>query len=373
MNATVYRIEARQQAFPAEVRHPDQFKLADPTPANADIVLGQDWSLHCLDIANNRALFVELPPGSDLSAAPFVFAAQFESAVRAASVPLELLPDLAAEVPDPAGLAFLMSTGRCGSTLASRIFAQIPGVWSLSEPDWFTNLAFARAGLRKEERDMLIAACTRLTCRPPPGAEIDTIVLKPRSEMVIQAAAYTEAFAGANAVFLYRDCFGYVNSLYRFAQRVQGVKDPRPGTDAWDVARRLSTINAPVGALRDYFVDGEDIEVLDLMTLGWFLRMQAYLRATEGGMTVTPVHYDDLTANRRGQAAVLLESFGIDARHLDAALQAFETDAHSGSAGENAVPSAPITARQHARVAELLERWGLPTYVSERLPQIGGG
>ena len=371
MRATVYRIADRTQTFPAEVRHPGQFKLVEPSQTGAEIVLGETWSLYCLDVPGNRAVFVELPAGTDLSDAPFVFSAQFERAFRAASVPLDLLPELAMQVPEHSKVALLMSTGRCGSTLASRIFAHIPGVWSLSEPDWSTNLAFARFELRAWQRDSLIAACTRLTCRPPAGATADSIILKPRSEMMIQAAAYIDVLKGANAVFLYRDCFGYVNSLYRFAQRVQGVKDPAPGTGAWQVTRQLSTINAPVDTLGDFFGDGEDIQVLDLMTLGWALRMRAYLQATTGGMKVTPIHYDDLTADRRGQTALLLERCAIDIRHLKAALRGFDEDAHAGSAGSNAVPSVPISEQQRERVAEHVTRWGLPEFVTERLPRIG--
>ena len=102
MRATVYRIADRTQTFPAEVRHPGQFELEEPSQTGAEIVLGDTWSLYCLDVPGNRALFVELPEDTDLSDAPFVFGAQFEKAFRAASIPLDLLPELAKEVPEPA-------------------------------------------------------------------------------------------------------------------------------------------------------------------------------------------------------------------------------------------------------------------------------
>ncbi len=367
MIADIHPILDRSQTFPAEVRNAGQFTLGTGTQAAADVVLEQGWSLYCLDIANDCAVFVELPPEVDLAAAPFAYAAQFAQATRAAIVPLDALPALADQIPQPANVALLMSTGRCGSTLASRIFAQIPGVWSLSEPDWLTNLAFARFDLAPERRDMLIKTCTALTCRPPNPDQVQTVVLKPRSEMLVQAAAYVNALPEARAVFLYRDCYGYVNSLYRFAQRVQGVKDPAPGSPAWEVGRQLSTINAPPTLLADYFRADEDIQLLDMMVLGWSLRMGAYLQAAGGGMRVAPIHYKDLNTDREGQTRVLLESCGIDAAHLDAAMIAFDRDAHSGSAGENTVAATPISDAQRDRIAALLERWGLPDYVSERL------
>lgn len=370
MLATVFDISERNHSFPAEVRHSGQFTLTNGRQVGADIVLGANWSLYCLDIAANSALFVELPDRSDLASAPFIYGMQFETAFRAASVPLEMLPDLAKAVPAPKNLALLMSTGRCGSTLASRIVAQIPDVWSLSEPDWFTNIAFARSELTHERLETLISACTRLSCRPPEGKTPTAIVLKPRSEMMIQASAYVDTLSGANAVFLYRDCFGFANSLYRFAQRMLGEKDPAPGSAGWQIVREISTINGPMSDLQNYFADGEDIQILDLMTLGWALRMRAYLKASSGGMRVTPIHYADLSSDRRAQTALLLESCGIDTGHLDVALQGFEKDAHAGSAGENAVPADPITQAQRERVAELVSRWGLSDYVTDRLPPL---
>jgi hypothetical protein len=312
-----------------------------------------------------------LPSATDLAEAPFAYAAQFEGAQRAATVPFEALPDLASQVPEPESLAILMSTGRCGSTLASRIFAQIPGVWSVSEPDWFTNLAFGRFGLDPTLRDTLIAACTRLSCRPPNPTSAHSVILKPRSEMMIQSAAYVDVLKGANAVFLYRDCYGYVNSLYRFAQRVQGVKDPARGSREWEFGRQMSTINAPEKLLGDFFGEDEEVHLLELMTLAWVLRMRAFLRATSVGMRVTPIHYKDLTSDRSGQTGLLLDSCGIDSAHLQVALRGFDKDAHSGSAGENAVAAEPISPAQRNRVAQLVERWGMSDYLSDRLQPLG--
>ena len=55
---------------------------------------------------------LNLRVGYNKADAPFVYATQFDKAVRAASVPLDLLDDLARTVPQPANLSLLMSTGR---------------------------------------------------------------------------------------------------------------------------------------------------------------------------------------------------------------------------------------------------------------------
>lgn len=368
MTITIYRISDRQDAYPVEVRHQNQFTLVDPNDADESVVLAPNWSLYCLNIEGGTALFVELPESVDLALEPFYYAAQFKYARRAAFVSLQSLPLLAAKADTIKNVALLMSTGRCGSTLVSRMFAQIPGVWSLSEPDWCTNLAFDRHNLQDQQIQTLIQAAIALTCRPPKGKHIDKVVIKPRSEMLIQAPAYISALKGSQAIFLYRDCLGYVNSLYRFAQRVQGVKDPLPGSDAWEFGRQLCMINAPIADLQNYFSKDEDVQLSDLMALGWFLRMQAYLNASAGGMTVAALHYDDLNSDKKMLTSRLLESCGISHDFVTLAMTAFETDAHQGSSGENTIPAAPITLAQRLRVQALLKRWGAPDFASERLP-----
>jgi len=367
MSAPLATILDRAEAFPADVRHLEQFTLGPAEQVATDIVLAPNWSFYCLDIAGDQAVFVELPSRVNLAEAPFAYAAQFAHAQRVALVPLDALPTLAAQVPAPRNLVLLMSTGRCGSTLASRIFAQIDGVWSLSEPEWFTNLAFARFDLDEQRLQTLIAACARLTCRPPEGTDPHTIVLKPRSEMMIQAPSYFAALPDARAVFLYRDCVGYVNSLYRFAQRLQGVKDPKRGSPDWSVIYYLSTINAPEAALDRYFAADEEVGAIELMALGWAVRMQAYMDAAAGGMRMAPLHYTDLTQDRTAQTRMLLQNCGIPEQHLAAAMHGFDKDAHAGSAGENAIAAHPLTEPQKARVRELVARWGMSDYQTTRL------
>lgn len=367
MKADVSIILDRSEDSPVAPRQPEQFDLAPADQFEPDIVLGENWSLYCLDLANDRAIFVELPQGADLAMAPFAYAEQFQLAHRAAALPLTALSGLAARVAPPENLVLLMSTGRCGSTLVSRILSKIPGVWSLSEPDWPTNLALERFGVEHAKRAMLIAACTRLTCRPPNPLKTRVIVIKPRSEMVCQASAYVDVLQGARAVFLYRDCQGYVNSVHRFAQKVQGVANPPRGTREWEVVRHLATIGSPESLLESYFLPGEEIGAVDLMALGWVLRMDAYRKASGGGMHVTPIHYRDLNTDRAGQTRLLLKECGMAEDNLNAALQGFDKDAQANSIGAGTAQMEPLSGRQHERISELLNRWGWPAYQSERL------
>lgn len=362
----LFEITGRAKPHPAAAAAPEDFHLAPAgqIPA-AEVAMGSDWTLYCLDIAGERAVFVQVPPGTDLGRAPFLYQSQYEAALRAAVVPLARLGALAAMVPAPRGLAVLFSTGRCGSTLASRIFARIPGVHSLSEPDCLTNLAFARAALSAGRTRDLLRDCLRLLGRAPPGCA--HVVIKPRSEAVLQAAAYAQAAPGQNAVFLYRGAEDYAASLYRFAQRMTGAAFHGPGILplVWERA----SIGLPYAERTGFFPGGAEPDVVDMLALSWRLRIEGYLVARSQNLQMVPIHYDDLNADRRAGAARLLSGCGIAAEHLELALTAFERDAHEGGQGANAVPAQAMDPGQRARVRALVQAWGLPDCSAGRLPE----
>lgn len=359
MSAFLYEISGRVKKLGVAVSAISDFALANPQITSADTVLSSpDWSLYCLDFDGDQAVFVELPEGTDLAAVPFAYATQYEKALRVMTIPLADLPALAERVPPPENLALLFSTGRCGSTLASRILAQIPGVWSVSEPDAFTNLAFARFQLPFERVRELARAITLLACRPPKGSNPKAIVIKPRSEAVSQAEAYAQSLPEAAAVFLYRDIEGYVNSLYRFVQRVMGDELFSPTPEGFKIAWMFSSINAPLSLRETYLPEDQaEFDFLTIMALGWHLRVEAFNAAIGHGMKLTPIHYDDLNRDRRENTARLLTGCGISADFTDQAMAGFNKDAHAGSSGENAVPAIPIDDAQRQRVAELAARW----------------
>ena len=367
MPTEVSEIIGRTQRSPVEVRHVGQFQLGRSGRAESDIVLGENWSLYCLDMANETAIFVETLPEADFLASPFMYAEQYNSARRVAKLDFQELPELAANVPQPENLAILMSTGRCGSTLASRIFAQVPGVLSISEPDWPTNLAFARFELEDRLRDKLIASCARLTCKLPMESQTTTVVIKPRSEMMTQAGAYIDQLKGYNGVFLYRDCHGYVNSIYRFAQRILESLDHKRGSEEWNLVRNFTTIGASEAVLDDYFGSEEVVDVVDLMTLAWVLRMGAYKNAPSSEMNVTPIHYNDLNADRARNTQLLLEACGVSAEYTKIALKGFEEDSQAGVRDIDVTKGEPITDRHKSRISELLARWGWDDYKESRL------
>lgn len=348
------------------------FDLSEGEEISDETVLqSENWSLYCLDFEKDVAVFVELPDATDLGQVPFVYASQYELAQSVIKMPIDRMVALSQGLHLPENLAFIQSTGRCGSTLASQILAEVPDVWSVSEPDAFTNLAFARYDLSKTDLENLAGAVTRFSCRPPKGISPKSIVIKPRSEATTIIGAILKACPTVKTVFLYRDAAGYVNSLYKFVQRVGDGEAIRSGATQWQDFWGIVSINAPMNLAETYYGDGlNDITPAELIALGWFLRMSAYKTAAAEGIAMVPIHYDDLNSDRRAHCAELLSGCGISESYVDLAMEGFLKDSHSGSASANSVPAEPIDDNAREQIAALLDRWDSSDFKADRFAAI---
>ena len=368
MTAQLYDIVDRQQAFEVDLARLTDFSLGVPLEVPEDMAISSpDWALYCMDFGRELAVFVELPSGTDLATPVFIHAMQFTQARRVITMPLNTMIALADKAPPLPELAIIFNTGRCGSTLTSRILGQIPGVWSLSEPEYLTNIAFARRELDPGRAKALIVAGTRLLCRPPLGMKVDTVVIKPRSESIAIAEWVVQALPQARHAFLYRDAEGYANSLHQFAQRIMGDAYGQP--ESWRAVYYFPSINGPLSLLDDYIGKAPaDVLNYEMHTMTWLLRIEGYLAALAQGVPFTALHYRDLNEDRPVGTRALLKACGIPETHLDLALHGFDKDAHEGSASANATPAKSLTAEERSGIQSMLRRLGRTDYRNTRLP-----
>ena len=157
MMATTFEIVERLRERPFQLTDVSDFRSREigQLPA-AKILENPRITLYSLDFENSRAVFVETPADVDLSQVPFYFVTQYEEAERVLTISFDTMLLLAQSViVDDNRLIFIHSVGRSGSTLASQIFAQIPGVINISEPDALTLLVVARNSKAYNEDDLL--------------------------------------------------------------------------------------------------------------------------------------------------------------------------------------------------------------------------
>jgi hypothetical protein len=362
-DARIYDINSRHRTSDFKDRISLQdFDLGPPRDVNASLVASDPrWSLAGLDLDADTAIFLRLAAGTDLSTAPFVHILQHSSAEAVLTLPLEALLDLSRAVPAPDKLIFIFSMGRCGTTLVSNILAQVPGVYSLSEPDPFMSLALARFSLPLARQQALVEALTRFSYRPPEDHRYTTLALKFQSQVLFQAELFHNAFPDADNIFMYRDAASWGNSMSHFVQMLglPMVLPPEMAKFSWMMGAAASPwqhlalttdINAP------------SFTHVEVNTPVWALHIEEYQRLAALGLPVMALRYNELNSDRTGSIARLLAHCGLPASALPEALSAFDHDSQKGTAIARDHKVQSFTAEDHARLRDILAQ--LPSNLS---------
>lgn len=144
-------IEDKDRQFAGLLASLKDFSYVDGDKVNpSEIIDNPQISLYCLDDIGKRAIFVELPHGTDLTKAPFVYRTQHEQALRLIAVPYKTFIGLANRLPEIDQPIFIHMSGRSGSTLLSHAFNESKIVASLAEPDVATQFVHLRAAGNQE-------------------------------------------------------------------------------------------------------------------------------------------------------------------------------------------------------------------------------
>src|SRR5258708_10681583 len=109
----VLEIREKRKGNPLAVVSPDDFASSKVGDADPWVVIPDPTiSLYCLDHATHRGLFVQVPEGTDITAAAFMYLAQYDHAQRLLAVPYDTLHRIAADINLRDPLVFIYSTGR---------------------------------------------------------------------------------------------------------------------------------------------------------------------------------------------------------------------------------------------------------------------
>lgn|GEM_PF-1168675 len=354
MSTLVYEIISRQKEMVFAPATPEHYILSAGTPFDtAELVSNRNWMLHFIDHTNRRVAFALMPDGVDLGAAPFVYAMQHDMAQRLVFVPFETFLTLADQLPSPSNVVFVFSIGRCGSTLLSKIFGEVPGVWGLSEPDPYSQINHHRHDYDLNTRVDLIRATTRFLFRPP-GQDVTTFVAKFRSYSTFDMEPYFLAFPNARNIFLWREPKSWANSFYMLAQML-GSEQDRNTRAFLDFRWKVQTAEAPP-ALYARFDDltlerSRDVPILVAL---WVASMETYLAARDNGAPLEAFSYHQLNDNREATVTRLLAACGLSPTHLPAALKAYERDSQEDSIISGMRNSMPLSDAQRAEISGLL-------------------
>jgi hypothetical protein len=353
----VLEIQEKQKPHPLGIASPDDFSYRKVGEADPSVIVTDPTiSLYCLDHASRRAFFVQVPEDIDVTAPPFLYMAQYDHASRLLSVPYELFHRVAADVDMRAPLVLIHSTGRAGSTLMSRAFAEMASVTSLSEPDVYTQAVAMRLSGDDDEIPDLLASATRILLNPAFTCGSSLNVIKFRSQCMEVADLLYDSFPHAGNLFLYRDLNAYLQSSLRaFAI------DELPPEAVHQVASFLAA-TSPL--LTDELQQRADLDGIAIPCLIWLSAVHAYARMHQRGMPMLAVRYEELIADPRSTLATILAYLGLPIDEVDSALRAFARDSQAGS---------PLSREEAAsRTGEIdAHRWDVVRDLLRRYPIVG--
>ena len=332
MQATLYQIAARHRPREFAPTLLSDFTTDGGTSVDPGIIATDpQWSLYAFDLDQDRAIFVRLPHGTDLSTAPFIMTMQFQTAEQVLTLPLDALLPLSETLPQPANLVLLFSIGRSGTTLANHILNMVPGTFGLSEPRAFIPLVFARDTMAPDRAQAMITAATRFLFRPPQGTAPHTFAIKFHSQILCQAELFHRAFPQARFVFMYRDAHGWANSTSQFLQNLGEplLIDHARLLGAWN----MSTANAPLETLARYVDVGAPLSPhAPLLAAIWAESIAEYQHSLALGVPFLALRYNELNTDRLAATRALLGHCGLSTDHAEAALAAFDRDSQEGTA-----------------------------------------
>ncbi len=325
-------IEAKHRQMPGYLASLADFSLSTGAAVNADIVLNQpNLSLYCLDDAQKRAIFVELPPDVDLAMAPFVYQTQYEQAQRLIAVPYETFRQLAHALPEVQHLIVIYISGRSGSTLLSHVFNALDSVRSLAEPDVATQFVHLRRADEQRDAELrnLLDCTVRFLCKPTPFKTPSTYALKLRNEGLQVMDLFQTTFPQAKNLFLYRDAVGFVASFYRLFKLVDMPEQMPMGE--WR-ALFSQLINEDFTHMSAYLDAGAaKVSLPQHLALWWLAIMEWYLAQYSQGIPILAVRYADLTAARERVLSAVFRYCGLPPAAVAETLGVFARDAQAGT------------------------------------------
>lgn len=315
----------------ADIRN---FRLREIGQVPAEtIVENPHITLYSLDFEHRQAVFVETPADVNLSQAPFYFTTQYKHATRILTIPFDTMVQLAQSVTvDENRLIFIHSVGRCGSTLASQIFAQIPGVINMSEPDALTLLVVARnaevaRNAQAHNDDDLIAllkATINLLCKT---AAETAWVIKGRSFVIELGDWLHTLYPQARNLFLYRHAETWLQSGLRAYDRgAEGTDEERKARNN----QRRESLGALVPLIARYDPQ-KPLSHAGLLALMWLRAMERYVHYCRMGIDMLAIRYASWQSAPRRTAEAMLDYCGCKPTDMAAIYETLNKDSQAGT------------------------------------------
>lgn len=354
-NIQVFSITARAKTILSGVSSSRfDFKLEEKANHNItleDIFTNTNVSFYNIYFKARRCEFVQTPSEVNIYQAPFLYEAQYLSAHTLISVPFEIIQEevqkrLSALHSSPSfvpSFSFLFSTGRCGSTLLSRILDTIPGVQNLAEPDAFTGiLGLAREDRSNEETIItLLKFCVDLFLLKNKEKHI---IFKFRSELNVFIPYFSKLFPDSKLLFMYRNGDETIKSLYRAAF----FWGPAVEQEHNQVhLRRLFPV------LRFFKAENEKISANEAFAVFWLSSID-FIFGTQKNIYLTCIRYETLLEKPEQVITELCKLLNIPSTQLQIS-EACKTLQEPSQKGSDLFENSKLTSQQEQQLKDILK------------------
>ena len=219
------------------------------------------------------------------------------------------------------------------------MFEKVPGTLIISEPDAPANIDLMQQTklISRNDRDKLLISTVRLLCKPYPGTE--RICIKHKGQCVSLIKPMSSLFPDIKQVLMYRNCKETVSSFLALLNSNPSTIVSRMLMDSdWlTVAKYFFKSRSESDFIRKTR-ESEAIHActkvtncVGLFTYMWAKYMFVYRDAISHDETILAVKYEDFLSERGNTFKNIFEKLGLDLRHVNEALTAFENDSQGGT------------------------------------------
>jgi hypothetical protein len=223
-------------------------------------------------------------------------------------------------------LVFIYSVGRCGSTLASQIFAQIPGVINISEPNALTQLVIARNAKAHDEDDLLalLKATICLLCK---SAAKTAWVIKGRSFDIELGDWLHMLYPQAKNLFLYR----HAETWLRSGLRAYGRSHEETGEEYRTRDKQRRELLGPLVPSIAQYDAKQPLPHAGTLALMWLSAMERYVQYCRMGIEMLAIRYTSWRSAPRTTAEAMLTYTRCGPADMTAIYETLNRDSQEGT------------------------------------------
>ena len=205
-----HSIKKRQRKFEFSTAQPGNFILGESSVLEQ--FHGVGYSPYGFDFSNK--VFYLTQNDKHIEDSPFMYQAQFANASGIVTLPLSMAGDVYGSYVDSLQPTFIFSTGRCGSTLLSKLTKSL-GKVNISEPDIFTSLVASRKKIKPHEMDRVLFYTVRALETFFDVSSSNQLVIKLRANCNRLFSEVHRNFPSARYVFISREIYPWSKSFIR--------------------------------------------------------------------------------------------------------------------------------------------------------------